>query len=93
MQQNILIQARDGYALSATIRRPVTEIKGVIQINCGTGIPQNLYSNLASYLTDCGYVTVTYDYRGIGNSKPDSLKGFQANLEDWGILDLSLIHI
>jgi predicted alpha/beta hydrolase len=51
MQQNIVIQARDGYKLSATIRRPLTEIKGVIQINCGTGIPQNLYSNLAIYLT------------------------------------------
>jgi predicted alpha/beta hydrolase len=36
-------------------------------------------------LTECGYFTLTYDYRGIGNSKPESLKGFQANLEDWGV--------
>jgi predicted alpha/beta hydrolase len=91
MEQNILIKARDGYALSATIRRPSTEIKGVIQINCGTGIPQNLYGNLAIFLAESGYVTVTYDYRGIGNSKPESLKGFKANLEDWGILDMTSI--
>ena len=82
MEQNILIEARDGFKLSATVRRPLSEIKGVIQINCGTGIPQKLYSNLAIYLTNNGYATVTYDYRGIGNSKPKSLRGFLSNIED-----------
>lgn len=91
MQQNVLIEARDGFKLSATIRRPLTEIKGVIQMNCGTGIPQKVYSNLAIYLTQYGYVTVTYDYRGIGNSKPKNLKGFKAKIEDWGILDMTSI--
>lgn len=91
MQQDILIEARDGFKLSATIRRPLTEIKGIIQFNCGTGIPQKVYSNLASYLTEFGYVTVTYDYRGIGNSKPQSLKGFLSNIEDWGIIDMASI--
>lgn len=91
MQQDILIEARDGFKLSATIRRPLTEIRGIIQFNCGTGIPQIVYSNLASYLTEFGYVTVTYDYRGIGNSKPQSLKGFLSNIEDWGIIDMASI--
>jgi predicted alpha/beta hydrolase len=91
MQQNVLIEARDGFKLSATIRRPLTEIKGVIQMNCGTGIPQKVYSNLAIYLTQYGYVTVTFDYRGIGNSKPKNLKGFKAKIEDWGILDMTSI--
>jgi predicted alpha/beta hydrolase len=91
MQQNVLIEARDGFKLSATIRRPLTEIKGVIQMNCGTGIPQKVYSNLAIYLTQYGYVTVTYDYRGIGNSKPKNLTGFKAKIEDWGILDMTSI--
>lgn len=87
--QNILIEARDGFKLSSIIRKPNSKIKGVIQINCGTGITQNLYANLANYLTESGYVTITFDYRGIGKSKPKSLKGFQANLEDWGQLDIT----
>ena len=91
MQQNIVIEARDGYKLSATIQRPISKIKGVIQINCGTGIPQKVYFNLANYLTEYGYVTVTYDYRGIGDSKPINLKGFEAKIEDWGILDMTSI--
>lgn len=91
MQQNILIEARDGYKLSATIQRPISKIKGVIQINCGTGIPQKVYFNLANYLTEYGYITVTYDYRGIGDSKPINLKEFEAKIEDWGILDMTSI--
>ena len=91
MAQKIFIEARDGFKLSGTIRRPNSKIKGVIQINCGTGIPQNLYFNLANYLTESGYVTVTFDYRGIGSSKPKSLKGFEANLEDWGQLDMTSV--
>lgn len=91
MQQKILIKTRDGFNLSATIRKPLAEIKGVIQMNCGTGIPQQVYSNLATYLTQYGYVTVTYDYRGIGDSKPKSLKGFEAKIEDWGTLDMTSI--
>lgn len=91
MQQDILIEARDGFKISATIKRPMADIKGVIQFNCGTGIPQKVYSNLATYLTECGYVSVTYDYRGIGKSKPNSLKGFPSNIEDWGILDMTSV--
>ena len=91
MTQNILIEARDGFKLASTIRRPNSKIKGVIQINCGTGIPQSLYANLADYLRETGYVTVTFDYRGIGSSKPKSLKGFEANLEDWGQLDMTSV--
>jgi predicted alpha/beta hydrolase len=91
MTENITIKARDGFNLSATIRRPLNDLKGVIQINSGTGIPQKVYSNLSAYLTDYGYATVTYDYRGIGDSKPENLKGFPAKMEDWGTLDMASV--
>jgi predicted alpha/beta hydrolase len=91
MHQDILIEARDGFKLSATVRRPSGKIKGVIQLNSGAGIPQKVYANLASFLSNNGYVTVTYDYRGIGHSSPPTLKGFQSTIEDWGILDMTSI--
>ena len=90
-QENIKIKAKDGYFLSATIRKPLTKLKGVIQFNCGTGIPQKVYSNIAIFLTEQGYVTVTYDYRGIGDSQPKNLKGFQSRIEDWGIIDMTSV--
>ena len=91
MHQDILIEARDGFKLSATVRRPLGKIKAVIQLNSGTGIPQKLYANLASFLTNHGYVTITYDYRGIGQSSPPTLQGFQSTIEDWGILDMTSV--
>ncbi len=86
--EQTIITTHDGYSLGITLREPETGIKGVVQINSGTGIPQYLYSNLASFLTENGFVTVTYDYRGIGNSKPKSLRGFQASTSDWGKYDM-----
>ncbi|HEX7719993.1 MAG TPA: alpha/beta fold hydrolase, partial [Woeseiaceae bacterium] len=33
--------------------------------------------------------TLTYDYRGIGDSKPASLRGFDADMRDWALLDMT----
>lgn len=65
-QQELTISAKDGFQLSAVLREPEVPLKCVIQIHSGTGILQSLYSNFAIYLTQNGYVTLTFDYRGIG---------------------------
>jgi predicted alpha/beta hydrolase len=91
MQKNIQVKAKDGFNISAIIRHPTAAPKGVIQVNCGTGIPQKVYANLASFLTENGYITVTYDYRGIGLSKPKSLNGFVATIKDWGVIDMTSV--
>ena len=88
-EQCITIPAKDGYQLSAILREPKTTRKAVVQIHCGTGIPQRLYSNFAIYLTENGYTTLTFDYRGIGKSKPKTLSGFGATLRDWGQKDMT----
>ena len=87
--QQLRISATDGYQLAAIVREPESEPKGVVQFHGGTGIPQTFYGNLAAYLTENGYVTITFDYRGIGSSKPPSLKGFEATTRDWGQLDMT----
>ena len=90
--QEILIQAKDGFNLSATLREPSNEsIKGVVQIQCGAGIKQSFYTNFATYLSENGYATVTFDYRGIGKSKPKTLKGFDASLIEWAQLDMTAV--
>lgn len=91
IEKKIIIIAKDGYKLGAYIREPETKHKGIIQINSGTGIPQEFYKHFAKYLTKLGYVTITFDYRGIGKSKPKSLKGFNATNLQWGTLDMTAI--
>lgn len=90
-EQSIIIIAEDGYELSAILRVPTRDRKGIVQIHSGTGIPQQLYANFASYLTKKGYATLTFDYRGIAESAPASLKGFKATIRDWGMLDMTAV--
>lgn len=82
------IPARDGYRLGATIY-PAEAARGTVLINAATGVPHRFYGKLATYLAESGYTTVAYDYRGIGASAPESLRGFPATLTDWALLDLA----
>jgi predicted alpha/beta hydrolase len=83
------IPARDGYALAATLFcGPVTG-RGVIVINSATAVPRRFYRHFATALADAGYLAVTYDYRGIGDSRPSSLRGFDATMRDWAFKDMA----
>ncbi|WP_108866823.1 alpha/beta fold hydrolase [Aquimarina aquimarini] len=90
-EKKITIRAKDGFELGAYVREPKIEIKGVVQINSGTGIPKRFYKHFANYLTKQGYVTIVYDYRGIGDSKPKMLRGFKATNLEWATLDMTSI--
>jgi predicted alpha/beta hydrolase len=56
-------------------------------INAATSVRCRYYSRFADYLFAQGCDVLTYDYRGIGESRPASLRGFQASWSDWGRLD------
>jgi predicted alpha/beta hydrolase len=68
----------------------------VALVNAGAGIPSRYYDRFAAYLAENGVPTLVYDYRGIGRSRPQSLRGFRASVEDWGSKDcaaaLSWLH-
>ena len=86
------IKAIDGFELAATIFEPTEKPNGaVIVMNSATGVPRKFYRPLARFLSQSGYTVVTYDYRGIGDSRPDSLKGFDARVRDWGELDMASV--
>ncbi len=63
--------------------------KAVVQLHCGTGLPHALYGKFAHFQADQVYATITFDYRGVGGSKPATLKGFSARLQDWAQLDMA----
>jgi len=91
------IPATDGFELAATIFEPGNSgddssgdddsSDDVVIINAATAVPRGFYSAFASYLAGEGYTVVTYDYRGIGESRPESLRGFSCSASDWGLLD------
>jgi predicted alpha/beta hydrolase len=85
----LLIPARDGYALAATLHEPSRWPSVVAVISAAPGVPQASYQRFAAFLSLQGMAALTFDYRGVGLSRPASLKGFTASLQDWGTQDLA----
>ncbi|RON71986.1 alpha/beta fold hydrolase [Pseudomonas fluorescens] len=81
--------AADGFVLGGFTWRqalPDTQ-RPVVIINAATSVHCRHYSRFAAYLFANGFDVITYDYRGIGESRPGSMKGLHASWTDWGALD------
>ncbi len=59
----------------------------VVIINCATGVAARYYYRYAAFLAERGLHALTYDYRGIGASRPLRLKDCGYRWRDWGELD------
>lgn len=85
----IEIAATDGYRLRASVWRhenPV-ERRSVVVINAATSVCRRYYARFASFLHEQGFDVLTYDYRGIGDSRSADLRGFNASWIIWGNRD------
>lgn len=89
IESPIQIPAMDDYPLGASLyysdaqHPPHT----VAIINCATGVKAAYYARYAKFLAAHGYLAITYDYRGIGASRPPSLRRLKATKFDWGSKD------
>ena len=93
---DIIVPAADGYPLAATLFLPRRAKRHAVLINAATATPRKIYRRFAGYLAQRGCAVLTYDYRGIGGSRPrdvvghdqpKSLVGFKASMADWAALD------
>ena len=87
--QDTSFAARDGYPLAATVFAPADAPRGAVLINSATAVPRKIYRGFATYLAEQGHTVLTYDYRGIGGSRPRSLRGFTVRMRDWAALDVA----
>ena len=87
--QELVLTAADGYQIGATRYQAKGELRGQLVMAGATGVPQGFYRRFAQFAAGQGYSVMTLDYRGIGRSKPASLKGFRMDYLDWGRLDLA----
>jgi predicted alpha/beta hydrolase len=51
-------------------------------------VARRLYRGFATFLAEEGFRVLTWDWRGTGESRPASLRGFQATMMDWAMRDL-----
>jgi predicted alpha/beta hydrolase len=88
--QSLAVQAADGYTLRGFVWRHAQTgdpPRPVVIINPATSVRCRYYGRFAAFLHRHGFDVLTYDYRGIGESRPASLRGFDAGWIDWGRLD------
>ena len=95
---DISFPAADGYLLGASLFLPRGAKRHAVLINSATAVPRKIYRGFAGYLAGRGCAVLTYDYRGIGDSRqkavvgynqPKSLVGFKATMSDWAALDVT----
>lgn len=89
----IEIQTADGYVIKGfEWRHPgMDEDRTMAVINAATSVRCRYYARFADFLFRSGFDVITYDYRGIGGSRPASLRGFEASWESWGTLDFEAV--
>ena len=83
------VRALDGYELGGYFYAgPAGDAaQRVAVVHCGAGIPAARYRRFAAFLAASGIPALVYDYRGIGLSRPRTLRGFDAAIEDWAEYD------
>ena len=91
----LALHAADGYPLQATAYSPAGIPQGRLIVAGATGVPQRFYARFARYAAEQGIAVWTLDYRGIGLSRPGTLRGFRMDYLDWARLDLAalLAHV
>ncbi len=89
------ILAEDGYPLAASMYEPLRETSlsnlHVILLNSGTGVKRGYYAAFARFLAEQGFIVVSYDYRGIGESLRTDIRTFDTSISEWGEKDCTAL--
>lgn len=85
------LSSQDGYVLAARAYTPATPPTRAVLIVSAMGVSQRFYEPFANWLTEQGLAVLTFDLRGIGDSAPKRLRGFDASITDWATKDLATV--
>lgn len=85
--QALSITCADAYPLAATLFR-TEESRVAVVIAPALGVPQRFYAAYAGFLARQGFSTLTFDYRGSGESADGPVRGRDMCMADWGRLDI-----
>lgn len=81
----------DGFELHATTFGDAVTCRGAVLIAPAMGVEQHYYAAFAQWLAEQGFFVATFDYRGMGHSRPAqyrrSLRGFEADVMTWATRD------
>lgn len=80
----------DGVTLAGHVWSPPSATAIVI-VNPATGVLARYYHRYAKFLAEYGFEVITYDYRGIGESRPEDLRRCGFRWSEWGTKDFAAV--
>jgi len=81
-------KASDGHELSVTRYPAEGEAWGTLLVATAMGVRQDFYEPFARHCATRGLHVLTFDWRGMGASAPERLRGFETDLVTWAERDL-----
>ena len=87
--RDLTLQAADGVAVRAVLWPGSGG--PVVVVAPATSVRARYYARFAQHLQHHGCTVLTFDYRGIGASRPPSLRRFDASWFEWGAQDLEAV--
>lgn len=89
--QPLTFTAPDGFALSGVLHGNPAAARAALLIAPAMGVAQSYYTDFARWLADQDIAVMSFDYRGMGQSRPAthrrSLRGFDADIHTWAEQD------
>lgn len=86
----LTLVTEDGYPLAATRYRARAALRGVVVIAPATGVRMRYYSAFAEFLATQGFEVLTWDWRGIGDSRHEARwRDRRLTMRAWGERDLA----
>ncbi|MCC6873940.1 MAG: alpha/beta fold hydrolase [Sandaracinaceae bacterium] len=84
---SLLVRSTDGFPLGARVYEPEGPARATVLVHGAMATPQRFYRAFAADLAQSRLRVITYDYRGIGESRTGSLRGFRASMTEWATKD------
>ncbi|TAK92435.1 MAG: alpha/beta fold hydrolase [Burkholderiaceae bacterium] len=89
-KRTLNITCADGYVLRAYFWPPQPG-RAIVVLAGATAVPQRFYARFAQYLSGRGLGVITFDYRGVAESRYGPLRGFDADFLIWAQRDLEAV--
>lgn len=91
IMEKLILTTKNQTQLTAHLFKPEKPNGKIILINSATGVKQQVYFSFAQFFAENGFTVITYDYRGIGLSKPLKMRNFKASMRIWGSEDFTTV--
>lgn len=87
----LFIKSTEAHAIAITEFVSLGRSKCTVIISSATGVKQEYYYKFSEFLRQNNVNVYTFDYTGIGNTKPVNLTKIPASASSWAICDLETV--